>query len=310
MKSLIVGITSCSGSYLAEHLLMKNFKVLGTKRKTSSLNNIRHILDKIKLFDIDFNDRESIAGVLEQSKPHYIFFLAAANQFYNLEDIYKTNVEGTINFFEALIKISCKTRIVLVSSSAVYGVRTDYYPLKETDKLLPSSHYGLSKVFQETIASHYSRNYDLDVVIARPFNFTGPREYPSYVCSDFAKQIVDIEKGKKEPIIKVGNLENKRDFTDVRDIVKGYELLAVRGIRGEVYNLCSGRVFSIKQILDKLLSMSTVDIKIRVEPNKIKEMKTNIQVGDNSKIFSLCGWKPQIPLEKTLENILNYYRKI
>jgi GDP-4-dehydro-6-deoxy-D-mannose reductase len=150
----------------------------------------------------------------------------------------------------------------------------------------------------------------MDIIIARPFNHPGPKEHLGLVCSDFAKQIADIEKGNREPVIKVGNLENKRDFTDVRDIVKGYVLLAERGRRGEIYNLCSGKAYSIKSVLDKLVSMSTFKINIKVDMQRIRAREVKVQIGDDSKIFSEVGWKPQIPLNKTLEDILTYYRNI
>jgi GDP-4-dehydro-6-deoxy-D-mannose reductase len=197
-----------------------------------------------------------------------------------------------------------------VSSSAVYGIQNDIQPLSESARLLPSGHYGLSKVFQERIADFYFRNYGLDIIIARPFNFTGPREYPLYVSSDFVRQIIDIENNKNKPIIRVGNLENRRDFTDVRDIVKAYEQLAQKGITGEIYNLCSGYAYSIKTILDTLLSLSKTKITIESDPVKISAGNTNCQLGSNLKITSQTGWKPEIPLDKTLEDMLNYHRKL
>ncbi|MBI5049316.1 MAG: GDP-mannose 4,6-dehydratase [Nitrospirae bacterium] len=309
MKSLIIGITGCLGSYLAEHLLQKGYEVSGTKRDIDPVDNIKHVSDRIKVFDADINDKKSIIKAVKQSNPDLIYFLASANRLDSLKNIYRTNVEGTINFFECLTALSCSARIIMTSSSAVYGLQKGIKPLIETDKLLPSNHYGLSKVFQEEIADYYGRNYNLNVIIIRPFNFTGPRENPFLVCTDFARQIVDIENGKKEPVIRVGDLSAERDLTDVRDTARGYVLLSEKGVKGEVYNICSGTAYSIRMILEKLLSMSTVNIRIEVETDKIRTGEAKVHFGDNSKIFSLTGWKPEIPLDKTLEDILSYNRE-
>ncbi len=309
MKSLIIGITGCSGSFLAKYLVAKGVEVYGTKRNMSSLKNLQNIINKIHIFNVDINNKESIVNVLNNTKPEHIYFLASANRFQSLEQIYNTNVNGTISFFESVAKSSFSGRILIVSSSAVYGIQKEIQYIDEKFKLLPVGHYGLSKVFQEEAARYYLRNFNLDVIIARPFNFTGPGEAPDLVCTDFAKQIVDIESGKNKPIITVGNVNSKRDFTDVRDIVRGYALLAEKGIKGDIYNLCSGKAYTIQTILEKLLSLSTVDIKVEINLDKVKEPELNVQVGNNSKISSLTGWKPQIPLDKTLEDILIYNRE-
>ncbi|MBI5195500.1 MAG: GDP-mannose 4,6-dehydratase [Nitrospirae bacterium] len=309
LKSLIIGITGCLGSHLAEHLLEKGCAVSGTKKTGEPVDNIKHLISKVKVLDIDLNDNESILRIVKETGPDQIYFLASAGRFDDYGNIYKTNVEGTINFFESLTAFSCRARIVLTSSSAVYGIHIGTNALKETDALLPSNHYGLGKVFQEKIAKYYFNNHNLDVIIARPFNFTGPRENPFLVCTDFARQIVEFEKGKKEPIISVGNLDAERDLTDVRDTAAGLALLAEMGGKGEIYNLCSGRAYKIQAILDKLLSMSRVKIEVKVETGRLRTGETTIHYGDNSKLFSLTGWKPQIPLDKTLEDVLNYNRK-
>ena len=294
---------------MAEHLLEKGHTVSGTKKTGEPLDNIKHIINKVIVSDIDLNNKESILKILEETRPDQIYFLASAGRFDDYRNIYKTNVEGTIGFFESLTALSCKARIVLTSSSAVYGIHTGTNALKETDALLPSNHYGLGKVFQEEIAKYYSNNHNLDVIISRPFNFTGPRENPFLVCTDFARQIVEFEKGKKEPIISVGDLNAERDITDVRDTAAGLTLLADKGEKGEIYNLCSGRAYKIRAILDKLLSMSRVKIEVKVETGRLRTGETTIHYGDNSKLFSLTGWRPQIPIEKTLEDVLYYNRE-
>lgn len=309
MRSLIIGITGFSGSHLAEYLTNKGYEVFGTTRDTGSLNNIKRIADRIKLVQCDLFDEGSILKALEKCRPDQVFLLAAANQFQSTSEIFNTNVKGTLSFFESLVQLRYRGRVLVSSSSAVYGVQSNVRYLSEKDDLLPSGHYGLSKVLQEEIAGFYCRSNELDIIIARPFNITGPKEYPLYVCSEFTRQIVEIENGTKEPFIKVGNLKNRRDLTDVRDIVRGYELLASRGAKGETYNLCSGEAISIRSLLDRLLSMSKIKIQVVTSPEKGGSIKANVQVGDCSKMFSQTGWKPQIPLDRTLEDMLTYYRK-
>ncbi len=309
MRSLIIGATGCGGSHLADYLLNKGSEVFGTKRKTSSLENLKHILDKIKTFDIALNDQKSIVKVLSECRPDQIYFFASAKHFDTIKSICETNIEGTWLFFDALLELPYRPRIVLISSSAVYGAGKDSHPISEKTALLPAGDYALAKVLQEKIAGYYYLNHNMDVVIARPFNHPGPRENPGLVCTDFARQIVDIEINAKEPVIKVGNLEAKRDFTDVRDIVRGYVLLAEKGREGEIYNFCSGKAYSVKMILHKLISMSTSKIDVEVDPEKLRSKEIDVQTGDNSKISSETGWKPEIPLEKTLEDILIYNRK-
>lgn len=308
MKSLIIGATGCAGSHLADYLLDKGYEVFGTKRKTSSTNSIKHILNKIKLLDIILNDKESIIKVLKECNPEQIYFLASAKRLDTIKNICATNVDGTLLFFEALLELSYRPRIVLVSSSAVYGMQDNIHPINENATLLPSTHYALAKVFQEEIARYYYANHIMDIIIARPFNHPGPRERPGLVCTDFAKQIIDIEKGVKEPVIKASSLENERDFTDARDIIKGYVLLAEKGKEGEVYNLCSGKAYSVKMILHKLISMSTSKIDVKVDPKKTRPLEVNVQTGDNSKIFSETGWQPEMPIEETLRDILDHWR--
>jgi GDP-4-dehydro-6-deoxy-D-mannose reductase len=308
MKALISGITGCSGSHLAEYLISEGHSVAGIRRESSSFANISHLTDRIEIIEVDFNEDESLAGAIKSLKPDCIFWLAAANQFHEMGGIYQTNVQTTLCFFESLLKVKFRGRVVIASSSAVYGIRQENRIIAENDKLLCSGHYGLSKVFQERIADYYYRNHELDVIITRPFNFAGPREYPSYVCSSFTRQIVQIERGEIAPVLKVGNLDSIRDFTDVRDVARGYAMIADDGSKGEVYNICSGKGVSIRTILDKLLSLSTPGIKVESDQGGISDLRPNIQVGDPSKIFRTTGWKAEIPLDKTLEDMLTYYR--
>ncbi len=308
MKALIAGITGCAGSHLAEYLLAKGYIVSGTKRAASSLDNLQGILHYISLYDIDLGSRGSISSVLEKTDADVIFYLISAKRSDGIGALYDVAVGKTSMFFETLSEMTISPRIILASSSAVYGVREDNRPINENSSLAPSNHYAQAKIFQENIADYYIRNHNMDIVIARPFNHPGPREAEGLVCADFAVEIVNIERGLKKPLMKVGNLDCVRDLTDVRDVAKAYEALLSSGSKGEVYNICSGKGRKIKDVLNNLITMCTRSIEISYESGEIGIAGVNAQVGDNSKIVSATGWQPAISSETMLRDILDYYR--
>jgi GDP-4-dehydro-6-deoxy-D-mannose reductase len=187
-------------------------------------------------------------------------------------------------------------------------VYEDEIPIKEENQLRPLSPYAVSKVGQDLLGYQFFQSYKTDVVRTRGFNHTGPRRGPVFVCSDFAKQIVEIERGAKEPVIHVGNLEAKRDFSDVRDVVKGYFLALEKGKSGEVYNICQEKCWQIQEILDMLLTFAKKDIKIQVDESRLRPSDVPILQGDCSKFRKDTGWKPEIPFEQTLKDIVDYWR--
>jgi GDP-4-dehydro-6-deoxy-D-mannose reductase len=201
------------------------------------------------------------------------------------------------------------TRIQIAGSSEEYGmVYENEIPIKETNPLRPLSPYAVSKVAHDLLGYQYYKSYKLYIVRTRGFNHSGPRRGEVFVESNFPKQIAEIEKGLKEPVIHVGNLEAKRDFTDVRDMVRGYWLSLEKCDPGEVYNICSGRAFKIKEVLDILLSLSKVKVEVKQDPTRMRPSDVPILLGDHTKFSEKTGWQPTIPFEKTLEDILNYWR--
>jgi GDP-4-dehydro-6-deoxy-D-mannose reductase len=182
-------------------------------------------------------------------------------------------------------------------------------PIRETNPLRPLSPYAVSKVAQDLLAYQYWMSYHTDVVRTRGFNHEGPRRGPVFVASDFAKQIADIERGRREPVLHVGNLEARRDFTDVRDMVRAYWLALEKGEPGEVYNICSGKAYAIREVLDLLLGMTKSRIEVRPDPKRLRPSDVPVLLGDHAKFSAVTGWQPTIPFERTLADMLDYWRK-
>lgn len=314
MRVLITGITGFVGSHLAEYLLSKNdVEVYGTIRWRSRRENINPIQKHINLIECDLNDGNSVRKMMDSVRPDYIFHLAAQSfvltSWHAPADTLLTNVLGQLNIFESAKEIGINPRIQIAGSSEEYGmVYADEVPIKEENPLRPLSPYAVSKVTQDLLAYQYYMSYKLNVVRTRAFNHSGPRRGDVFVESNFAKQIADIENGHQEPVIKVGNLEAKRDYTDVRDVVRAYWLALEKGKPGEVYNICTGKSYAIKDVLSILLSMSSIKIKIQEDPARLRPSDVPILEGDSYKFRASTGWKPEIPFEQTLKDLLEYWR--
>lgn len=316
MRVLITGITGFAGSHLADYILAnhRDVKVYGLVRWRSRMENILHIQDKVNLFEADLKDIVSLKKCLEEIKPDRIFHLAAQSfvptSWLCPAETFAINAIGQINLFEAVLSLKLTPKIHVAGSSEEYGlVNSEEIPMKETNPLRPLSPYAVSKVAQDFLAYQYFKSYGLRTVRTRGFNHTGPRRGEVFVSSNFAKQIAEIEKKKKEPVMYVGNLEAKRDFTDVRDIVRGYWLCLEKGEEGEVYNIGTGKTYSMREILDMLLSLSKIKVKVEVDPQRLRPSDVPVLLSDCTKFRELTGWEPKIPIQKTLEDLLNYWRE-
>ena len=316
MKVLITGITGFAGSHLADLCLTKkDVELCGIIRWRSRTENIDHIWERVKLVECDLRDATSTRDAIEEIRPDWIFHLAAQSfvptSWNAPTESLVTNIIGQLNVFEAVRKIKLDCRIQIACSSEEYGmVHPDEVPIRETNPLRPLSPYAVSKVGQDMLAYQYFMSYRTDVVRTRGFNHTGPRRPPIFVCSDFAKQLVDIERGLRPPVIRVGNLEARRDFTDVRDIARGYWLALEKGKSGEVYNLCSGSSHRIRDVLDTLVAMSGLTVEIAQEPSRMRPSDVPHLEGDNTKFAADTGWKPVIPFERTLRDLLDFWRGV
>lgn len=316
MRVLITGITGFAGSHLAEYCLGRgDVEVFGTARWRSRMDNIRQIEDQITLMDCDLKDNVATRRCLSEVRPDYIFHLAAQSfvptSWKAPVETVCTNMVGEINLFESMRELGLmETRIQLAGSSEEYGmVYEDEVPIKESNPLRPLSPYGVSKVGQDLLGYQYHESYGIKAIRTRGFNHTGPRRGDVFVSSNFAKQIATIEKRKSDPVIKVGNLTARRDFTDVRDMVKAYWAVIEKGEPGDVYNIGSGKDVTIRKMLDILLSFTDIEITVQEDPERMRPSDVEILLADNSKVCELTGWKPEIPLEKTLKDLLDYWRE-
>lgn len=313
-KALITGITGFVGSHMAEFLLKEGLEVHGILRWRSKMDNIEHIKNQLHLHEADLLDAHSLYTIIEEIKPDYIFHLAAQSfvksSWASPANTLEINLVGSCNLFEAVRKAGLNTKIQIACSSEEYGmVYPEETPMKETNPLRPLSPYAVSKLAMDYLGYQYFKSYGLQIIRTRGFNHTGPRRGDVFAESTFAKQIAEIEKGLKEPIVYVGNLDAQRDYTDVRDMVRAYYLAVQNGESGEVYNICVGKTWKIKWVLDFLISQSKVKIEVKEDPERMRPSDVEILLGDNSKFVEKTGWKPEISFEKTLTDLLNYWRE-
>ena len=318
MRVVITGITGFVGSHLVDYVLANHPEstIYGLVRWRSPMDNLEHIpSDKLNLYYGDLTDLSSLIRILKETRPDVIFHLAAQSfvptSFNAPTDTLQTNIIGTTNLLESVRICGIDPIIHICSSSEVYGqVREDEVPIKEDCPLRPASPYAVGKVGEDMIAFQYWLSYGIKTIRTRMFTHTGPRRGKVFVVSAFARQIALIEKEKQEPVLKVGNLESVRTFSDVRDAVRAYWLLVNKCKPGEVYNVGGIRSMKIREMLDMLLDISSIRerVEIIVDPKLLRPSDVTLQIPDCSKFEKLTGWKPEIKFEKTLKDTLDYWR--
>ena len=325
MKAFITGITGMVGSHLAEFLLEEtDWEIHGLIRWRSPLDNIESLVsrinekDRVFLHYGDLRDSQSLDLVVEKIRPDYTFHLAAQSypktSFDAPLDTYATNISGTSSLLEALKKYSPKSVIHVCASSEVFGrVSKDKLPINEECSFHPASPYAISKIGTDLVGRFYAEAYDMKVMSTRMFTHTGPRRGDVFAESTFAKQIAMAEKGIIEPIIKVGNLDSMRTIADVRDAVRAYYMLVtVNPTSGEYYNIGGIHSCTIGQILNDLISLSTIKDKIIIEqdPDRLRPIDADLQIPDTTKFKKHTGWEPEYTYEQTISDLLDYWRNM
>jgi GDP-4-dehydro-6-deoxy-D-mannose reductase len=315
MKSLVTGAEGFAGSHLVEYLLAQGEEVIALVLQDEKPPNLAHLLSRVDLQPADVCDRERVFQLLRDARPQRIYHLAAmsspADSFRDPRFTYEVNFVGTLNLLAAWRKLELDCRFLYVSSADVYGLaEAKDLPLREDAPLRPASPYAGSKAAAEFLALQFSAGYGLPIVRVRPFNHTGPRQSDAFVCSSLARQVVEIDAGSRPPAVTLGNVDARRDFSDVRDIVRGYHLLLEKGEPGEVYQLCSGRAVSISDILRMLTLSALTPIRVEVDESKVRVQDARELVGDFSKAQRAVGWVPEYALETTLQDLKRYWENV
>lgn len=309
-RALIIGASGFVGGYLIQCLTENGVKkVHATKRPSEDYDNNNAIVH-----DLDIMEIENIISVLYETRPTHIFHLAAQSSvglaWNNPGLTIDVNIKGSVNVLDAIRELYYKPRILMVGSGEEYGhINPDEIPIKEDNHVRPGNIYAATKACQNMIGEVYAKAYDIELLQVRAFNHIGPGQDSLFVVSDFCKQVAEIEKGIREPIIKVGNLMARRDFTDVRDVVRAYYLLAERGKVGETYNVGCGKAVYINDILEMIIGKAHKSIAVEIDQSKIRPVDVPIIEADIMKINQDVGWKPIIPLEQTVEETLDYWRE-
>jgi len=311
-RVLITGATGFVGRYLARELAVDtSAEIFGT-----SFPDVPPPAERNTLF-LDLRDAAAVRDVVRRARPDWVFHLAAVSQvrtsWEKREETFATNVMGTLHLFEAARQEVPRARVLFISSSDVYGIVTEADKvLTEDDPVRAVNPYACSKAAGELLARFYADVEGLDIVLARPFPHTGPGQGPDFVCSDWARQLIRIERGEAQPAIRVGNLDVCRDFVDVRDVVRAYVLLLEKGRRGEVYNICRGTAVPLREILESLIAevglRPRVPVAVDVDPAKLRKADQPLLRGSAAKLRAETGWTPRVDFRQTLHDLVAYWR--
>jgi len=312
LRVFITGITGFVGTHLCRHLSKRGYEIWGTHYPPD--RSLPKDLDKARVRPCNILDRKGLWQFIRRVRPEAVIHLAALS--YVPESLkeplrtYEVNFLGTLILYEALLRLGGCGKVLFIGSADCYGQGSlAKKRVTESAPFLPENPYAASKAAADIASFEYFRSRSLPVVRVRPFNHTGPGQSDRFVVSDFAHQIARIEAKKQEPVLKVGNLGATRDFLDVRDVVRAYELLLRKGTPGEAYNIASGRKRRIGDVVRTLLSMSRASIDVKTVPERYREDSLSGAAGSYARLEKATGWRPRIPFEKTLADVLRYWRK-
>ena len=312
MRALITGVSGFVGSHLAEYLLAQtDWEIAGTVY--GPYDNVRAICDRLQLYPAELSRLPVVEFVLERTHPDVIFHLAAmavtGKSWRDPAATLQINLSMQANILQAIVNLNLDSRVIVVGSSEEYGAVSERdLPVNESAPFRPLNPYAVSKVGQDMLGLQYHLSHGLDTVRVRPFNHIGPRQSLGFVTSDFASQIARIEADLQAPLMRVGNLEAERDFTDVRDVVRAYHLLAQHGEAGEAYNIGSGRAHAVGEVLDMLICQTSADIRVEPDPDRMRPSDISRVVCDYGKLHECTGWEPAIAFEQSLTDVLAYWR--
>ena len=302
---LVTGAAGFAGSHLIDLLSADGARIVAWHRPGGAPPRA-HV--NTRWDAVDMLDRAQVDAGVARLSPSAVYHCAGeahvGRAWDSTESTFAINVRGTHHLLEALERAGAPVRVLIPSSALVYGSAND--ALTEEHALEPGSPYGLSKLAQEMLA--LKQHGPLAVTVARAFNHVGPRQDPHFAASGFARRIADIELGRWAPEISVGNLDARRDLTDVRDTVRAYRLILERGQPGRPYNICSGRAISIRELLDRLIARARVPVTVKVDPGRYRQNDTPLLLGNPARLRDELGWTPTIPIEQTLDDLLEYWR--
>ncbi len=308
---LVTGAAGFVGSHLIDALHSSGTRVCGLYRPNTPPLDWASVGSSIDWLALDLLDRKATAAAVADLRPLTIFHCAGAAHvgmsFNRTTPTFETNVLGTHHLLDAVRRSNLPARVLVPGSGLVY--RPSPKPLAEHDSVRPASPYALSKLAQELLGMHFYRDDGIEVLLPRAFNHIGPRQDPSYSASGFARQIALIEAGRTDPVLFVGNLDSQRDLSDVRDTVRAYLLISERGEPGRIYNVCAGRACAIGDILEGLIARARVKVTIRTDPARLRPHDASLLIGDAGRIERELGWKPEMPLERTLDDLLDHWRQ-
>lgn len=309
-RVLVTGSSGFVGQHLVTALRFEGAEVFGIDRGHRD-RSARSKGGCLTRFVGDIRDPAFLTEVLKEARPSHIFHLASTlhRASEGLTILYDTNIMGTVHLLEAVMAAKLNPVIMISSSSSVYGINSaEESPVRENQTLRPVTHYGVSKAAQEMVALKYHRVHSLHMVFARTFNLIGPGQPTTLLASDVARQIALAERHRNPAIVRVGSLSARRDFLDVRDAVLAYLLLATHGLSGEAYNVCSGKSRSVKEAVDFLICIARVPLLLEIEETRIRHMDVVEQEGDSRRLREATGWRAKISLERSLQDLLNYWR--
>ncbi|MAE69287.1 MAG: GDP-mannose 4,6-dehydratase [Gemmatimonadetes bacterium] len=308
MRALVIGAEGFVGGHLRRHLSECGDDIVGTCLISSGEGD--------PLLPLDVKDRDAVRELVHDVAPDVVYHLAAISfvpeTMKDPSAAFAVNTLGTVHVFEALTRLRRPSRMVFVSTGEVYGlVRPHEVPVSEEQPVDPRTPYAASKVATELALRGCAGVPGApEWIVLRSFNHTGPGQGPSFVCSDFASQVAAIEAERQEPVIRVGNLSAERDFTDVRDVVRAYRMVAKHGSAGSIYNVASERPISIQSVLDSLLALSSAEIRVETDPDRMRPIDMPVMAGDASALRRATGWQPEIPFDDTLRDLLEFWRSV